>query len=51
MEEQKLFGKLFNTIPLHDENHLETILVTMNKETNHQTKITTNIDVNNNNLK
>jgi hypothetical protein len=33
MEEQKLFGKLFNTIPLHDENHLETILVTMNKET------------------
>jgi len=30
MEEQ-LFGKLFNTVPLIDENHLETILNTMDK--------------------
>jgi hypothetical protein len=30
MEEQ-LFGKLFNTVPLVDENHLETILNTMDK--------------------
>ena len=33
MEEQKLFGKLFNTIPLYDENHLDTLLTTMDKKT------------------
>jgi hypothetical protein len=34
MEEQKeLFGKLFNSIPLYDEEHLETLLYTMNKDT------------------
>ena len=33
MEEEKLFGKLFNTIPLYDENHLDTILTTMDKKT------------------
>lgn len=27
------FGNLFNTIPLQTEEHLETILNTMNKET------------------
>lgn len=31
MEEQKLFGKLFNTIPLYDENHLEVLLQSMDK--------------------
>lgn len=33
MEEEKLFGKLFNTIPLYDESHLDTILTTMDKKT------------------
>ena len=32
MEEKDLFGKLFNVVPLYDENHLETILETMNQE-------------------
>jgi hypothetical protein len=32
MEEQQLFGKLFKTIPLYSEEHLEVILQTMNKE-------------------
>lgn len=32
MEEQELFGKLFNTVPLYDEGHLETILETLNQE-------------------
>jgi hypothetical protein len=27
--EEELFGKLFNTVPLVDENHLDTILNTM----------------------
>lgn len=33
MEEENLFGKLFNTIPLYDESHLDTILTTMDKKT------------------
>ena len=33
MEEEKLFGKLFNTIPLYDEDQLEVILNTMDKKT------------------
>ena len=33
MEEEKLFGNLFNTVPLYDENHLETILSTIDKKT------------------
>lgn len=34
MEQQpELFGKLFNTIPLYNESHLDTLLDTMNKDT------------------
>jgi hypothetical protein len=33
--EQELFGKLFNTVPLVDENHLDIILQTLDK--NHAT--------------
>jgi hypothetical protein len=29
MEEQKIFGKLFNTIPLLSEDHLEVLLQSM----------------------
>lgn len=32
MEEQELFGKLFNSVPLLSEDHLETLLETMDKE-------------------
>jgi hypothetical protein len=32
MEEQKLFGKLFNTIPLLSEDHLDVLLQTMDKD-------------------
>jgi len=32
-EQQELFGKLFNTIPLYNESHLDTLLDTMNKDT------------------
>ena len=32
MEEQDLFGKLFNSIPLLSENHLDTLLETLDKE-------------------
>jgi hypothetical protein len=32
MEEQKLFGKLFNTIPLLSEDHLEVLLQSMEKD-------------------
>ena len=32
MEQQELFGKLFKTIPLYTEEHLEFILQTLNKE-------------------
>lgn len=31
-EQQKLFGKLFNTIDLMSEEHLDLILQSMNKE-------------------
>jgi hypothetical protein len=31
-EEQELYGKLFNSIPLYTENHLDTIIDTMNKD-------------------
>jgi hypothetical protein len=33
MENDKLFGKLFDSIPLNNEEHLEAILASMNKET------------------
>ena len=32
MEEQDLFGKLFDSIPLLSEDHLETLLETLDKE-------------------
>jgi hypothetical protein len=32
MEEQDLFGKLFNTVPIYTEEHLDMILQTMNKD-------------------
>ncbi len=32
MEEKELFGKLFNSVPLYDENHLNTLLETMSHE-------------------
>jgi hypothetical protein len=32
MEEQELFGNLFNSIPLHSEEHLETIINTIDKD-------------------
>ena len=32
MEEQILFGKLFNTIPLLSEDHLDVLLQTMDKD-------------------
>jgi hypothetical protein len=33
MEEQELYGNLFNTIPLLSEDHLEIILTTMDEKT------------------
>jgi hypothetical protein len=32
MEDKELFGKLFNTVPLLTENHLDTLLDTLDKE-------------------
>jgi hypothetical protein len=32
MEEKKLYGQLFNSIELHNEEHLETLISTMNKD-------------------
>lgn len=32
MEEKELFGLLFNSIPLNNEEHLEAILTTIDKE-------------------
>ena len=32
MKEEELFGKLFNTVPLHNEDHLEILLSTMDKD-------------------
>lgn len=32
MNEEKLFGQLFNVIPLLSENHLDTLLETLDKE-------------------
>jgi hypothetical protein len=32
MEDKELFGKLFNSVPLLTENHLETLLNTLDKE-------------------
>jgi hypothetical protein len=32
MNEEKLFGQLFNSIPLLTEDHLETIIQTLDKE-------------------
>ena len=31
-QQQELFGKLFESIPIHSEEHLEVILETMSKE-------------------
>ena len=31
-EQQELFGKLFNTIPLYTESHLDVMIDTMDKE-------------------
>jgi hypothetical protein len=33
MEEQELYGNLFNTIPLLSEDHLEIMLTTMDEKT------------------
>jgi hypothetical protein len=33
MEETKIFGKLFDNIPLSDENHLDVILNTLTPDT------------------
>lgn len=33
MQEEEIYGKLFNVIPLMDENHVDILLETMNKET------------------
>ena len=33
MEQEKIFGKLFDNIILNNEEHLEAILSSMNKET------------------
>lgn len=33
MEEQELYGNLFNTIPLLSEGHLEIMLTTMDEKT------------------
>ena len=33
MEEEKLYGKLFNSIPLHNEGHLDVILQSMDIST------------------
>lgn len=32
MEEENLYGKLFNTIPLYTEDHLDLMLQTLDKE-------------------
>jgi hypothetical protein len=32
MEETQLFGKLFDTIPLYNEQHLDVLLETMDKQ-------------------
>lgn len=32
MSEEKLYGKLFNTIPLYTEDHLDLMLQTLDKE-------------------
>jgi hypothetical protein len=32
MEEKEIFGKLFNSVPLLTENHLDTLLETLDKE-------------------
>jgi hypothetical protein len=33
MEEQELYGKLFNTIPLLNDGHLEIMISTMDEKT------------------
>ena len=33
MQEGEIYGKLFNVIPLMDENHVDILLDTMDKET------------------
>lgn len=33
VENKDVYGVLFNTIPLNDENHLEVLLQTMDKDT------------------
>jgi len=33
MENENIYGKLFDSVPLNNEEHLELLLNTMNKET------------------
>lgn len=33
MQEGEIYGKLFNVIPLMDENHVDILIDTMDKET------------------
>lgn len=33
MEESQIYGKLFNVIPLVDENHIDVLLDTMDNDT------------------
>lgn len=37
MEQENLYGKLFNTIPLYTEDHLDILLETLDK--NHATQL------------
>lgn len=32
MEEEKIYGKLFNSVPLLNEEHLEVLIQTMDKQ-------------------
>jgi len=32
MEQEKIYGKLFNSVPLLTENHLQTLIDVMDKE-------------------
>ena len=33
MQEEEIYGKLFNVIPLMDENHVDILIDTMDKDT------------------
>ena len=36
MEEQELYGKLFETIPLYTQDHLDVLITALNEENAHQ---------------